>query len=81
MLNPAFVEMAARDRIADMQRVSTTRSFGARSYLAADTTTSQTPPAGIRHARCADLQRAIGWFLVSVGLRLALPRARAGSGR
>jgi hypothetical protein len=35
----------------------------------------------IRHVHLANPQRAIGWFLVSVGLRLALPRARTGSVR
>lgn len=81
MLNPALVEMAARDRIAEMQRASTKRSLGTGPHLAADTTISQTPLVPVRHARRADLQRAIGWFLVSVGLRLALPRIRAGSRR
>jgi hypothetical protein len=80
-MNPAFVEMAARDRIAEMRRASATRSLGTGSHLAADTTIAQTPPFPIRHARRADLQHAIGWFLVSVGLRLALPRTRAGSHR
>lgn len=80
MLNPALVEMAARDRIAEMQRAGAKRGLGTGSYPAADTTASQAPRL-TRHARRADLQRAIGWFLVSVGLRLALPRTRAGSGR
>jgi hypothetical protein len=75
VLNPALMEMVARDRTAEMQRTRAKRSLGA------DTTTSQTPSVTIRPARRADLQHAIGWFLVSVGLRLALPRTRAGSGR
>jgi hypothetical protein len=81
VLNPALLEMAARDRIAEMHRAGAKRLVGTRSYLAADTTSSHTRRFSIRHAGRPHPQRAIGWFLVSVGLRLALPRARAGSGR
>jgi hypothetical protein len=80
-LHPALTEMAARDRIRDMQRAGTKRSFGIRSYVAVDTTMSQIAPLSVRGTRLARPRRAIGWFLVSVGLRLALPRPRASSGR
>jgi hypothetical protein len=80
MLNPALVQMVARDRIAEMHRAGAKRALSTGSYPAADCTASQATRL-TRHARRADLQRAIGWFLVSVGLRLALPRTRAGSGR
>jgi hypothetical protein len=95
MLNPALVEMAARDRIADRQRAGAKRSLSGRSQLrsarrpraagrrakpalAAGTPVSRFPG---RPARRADRRRAIGWFLVSLGLRIAVPRARTGSGR
>jgi hypothetical protein len=80
MSNPASLELAARDRIAEIQRTAAKRSLGTRSHLAAATTNTETPTSS-RHARRANPQRAVGWFLVSVGLRLALPRARTGSGR
>jgi hypothetical protein len=75
MLNPALAEMAARDRIAEMHQAATKRSFGSEETKAA------TAQLSIRRARRANPQRAVGWFLVSVGLRLALPRSRAGSTR
>lgn len=78
MLHPALLQIAARDRIAEMQRAGAKRSFGTWSYRATE------PPApghSARDARRVHPQRAIGWFLVSLGLRLAVPRTRPGSGR
>jgi hypothetical protein len=79
VLNPALLEMAARDRIAEMHRAAAKRPGGARCDRA-DTGWCHTAPIS-RHPRLANRQRAIGWFLISVGLRLAVPRARTGSGR
>jgi hypothetical protein len=79
MLNPAFAEMEARDRIAERHRATTKR--GSRGCPARDETEDPTARPSVRRARRANPQRAIGWFLVSVGLRLALPRSRAGSSR
>jgi hypothetical protein len=81
MLNPALLEMAARDRTAELRRAGTQRSLGARSNHAADTAKPHTTRLSMRHPRTAHPQQAIGWFLVSVGLRLALSRARTSSGR
>jgi hypothetical protein len=81
VLNPALLELAGRDRISEMQRASAERSLGARSRHASDTASSRRPPFSTRHPRLANPQRAIGWFLVSAGLRLVLPRTRTGSGR
>ena len=68
MLNPALTEMVASDRIRELQAAAAKRSSPVR------------PPArSIRPVPVANPQRALGWFLVSVGLRLALPRARTGS--
>jgi hypothetical protein len=44
-------------------------------------TTGQASARPTRHARLANSQKAIGWFLVSVGLRLAMPRAPIGPAR
>jgi hypothetical protein len=67
--SPVRVQTAA-------QRPLLVRPFG-RSETAAHQPSSR----AIRHAHLANPRRAIGWFLVSVGLRLALPRARTGSVR
>jgi hypothetical protein len=87
-MNPALVEMAAQDRIAELRRTAARRPLATRSYLTAPTTLSQPPRSSIGRAPRTDAeqartnpQQAVGWFLVSVGLRLALPRARAASNR
>jgi hypothetical protein len=79
MLNPVLTEMAARDRIAQMGRGRPNRSFVARDYPAIEDTHARV--ARPRRTPRANPQQALGWFLVSVGLRLALPRSRAGSTR
>jgi hypothetical protein len=81
VLNQTLIEMMARDRIAELQRSAAKRRCGARCYDDADGTKSDTALAPIERYRRARPRRAIGWFLVSVGLRLALPRARARSAR
>jgi len=81
MFNPALTEMMASDRIAELQRPDTKRSIRSRSCAPVAIAASPRPPVSVRPARLANRQQAIGWFLVSVGLRLALPRARTGSGR
>jgi hypothetical protein len=60
MLNAAMLGMAADERIADMRRSARPRA----------------PHVAARRRRTAHPQQAFGWFLVSVGLRLALPRTR-----
>ncbi len=71
MTNPALAEMAARDHIAELRRAAGRRSVA----RAAETTAVRTArPRG-------NPQRTIGWFLISVGLRLAVPPSRAGSAR
>jgi hypothetical protein len=81
MLHPALVEVMARDRMTELQRAGAKRSFGTRSHVVADRTESRTAGVSIRHSRRASPRRAIGWFLVSVGLRLAVPPARPRSVR
>ena len=81
MLNPALAEMMASDRITELQGAAAKRSLSARASVCAETATPQASTRSTRRARLANSQRAVGWFLVSVGLRLALPRARTGSAR
>lgn len=81
MLNPTMIEMLAQDRITDLRRGAANRSCVARSNVALVTVGSQTLPGPSRQAHLANPRRAIGWFLVSVGLRLALARTPPGSAR
>jgi hypothetical protein len=81
MLNPALTAMMVGDRIAELQRADAKRSTRSRSSVPVAVRSSPRPPVSVRPARLANRQQAIGWFLVSVGLRLALPRAGAGSAR
>ena len=82
MLNPALVEMQARDRISEMRRVGATRSSGMSSYpTVGNTRATRAFVWSLPAARRTEPRRALGWFLVSVGLRLAVPRPRGGSAR
>jgi hypothetical protein len=81
VLNPALAEMVATDRITELQRAAAKRSLCARSSVHTETVARQASSRSVRHAHLANSQRAIGWFLVSVGLRLAVPRTRTGSVR
>lgn len=81
MLNPALVEMQARDRISEMRRVGATRSSGTRPCPTVGVTMARAFARPIADARRSEPRRALGWFLVSVGLRLAVPRPRSGSAR
>ncbi len=81
MLNPALVEIAATERIADMHRTGAKWFRAHRADQPAATTNSQARSVSLRHARLAKPQQTIGWFLVSVGLRLALSRTPGGSPR
>jgi hypothetical protein len=81
VLNPALAEMMASDRIMELQGAAMKRSLLARASVRAETAAAQALSRSARHDHLANSQRAIGWFLVSVGLRLALPRTRTGSAR
>jgi hypothetical protein len=81
VLNPALAEMMASDRIMELQGAARQRSLRARASVRAETAAPQASSRSVRHDHLANSQRAIGWFLVSVGLRLALPRTRTGSAR
>jgi hypothetical protein len=79
-MNPGLTEMMARDRITEL-RVDARRSSRTGPTIPTETEARYAPPRSMPHVHLANPQRAIGWFLVSVGLRLALPRTSAGSAR
>lgn len=81
MLNPALAEMMANDRITQLQAAAAERSSSARASVRAETAAPPASSRSIRHAHLTNSQRAVGWFLVSLGLRLALARPRTGSAR
>jgi hypothetical protein len=78
MLNPKLTEMMASDRIRELQRTSAQGSWRGRYSVANESAVSRRTS---RHDRLIDSQRVIGWFLVSIGLRLVVPRTRTGSVR
>jgi hypothetical protein len=83
MNNPVLIETAANERLADLRRA------GDRSVTAQErepfsiwpTTRVNARTAFANGRRVVDARQATGWLLVSIGLRLAVPRARAGSAR
>jgi hypothetical protein len=79
MMNPALIEMMAKDRSRELQAVAANRP--SRSVVRTATVTRPALSRSGRHVRLANPQRAIGWFLVSVGLRLAMPRTPTGPAR
>ncbi len=81
MLNPALTEIMANDRLKELQQTGPNGSSRTRSLPTEIATAPRASLRSIRHDRLVDSQRAIGWFLVSVGLRLVVPRTRTGSAR
>lgn len=71
MLNPALTEMVATDRIREMRADAARRPVGRGVTQAA---ARQPSSRSGRRVGLAHPQQTVGWFLVSVGLRLALPR-------
>jgi hypothetical protein len=83
MNNPVLIETAAKQRLADLRRT------GERSIIPRQrervsswpTTRVNGRTAFANGRRVVDARQATGWLLVSIGLRLAVPRPRAGSAR
>jgi hypothetical protein len=73
--------MMVKDRITELRAASAKRSLRAGPACRAETGAPQASFRSGRRVHLANPQRAIGWFLVSVGLRLAVPRTRTGSAR
>jgi hypothetical protein len=72
-MNPSLIEMMAKDRSAELRAAAANRP--SRSAVGSGVATRR--PASFRpspRVGLANPQRAVGWFLVSVGLRLAMPR-------
>jgi hypothetical protein len=80
-MNPVVAEMMAHTRMADLQRAAAAPSALSRRGTAVGAVRTGRPTAQLGAARSEAVRRAIGWFLVSVGLRLALPRPRPASAR
>jgi hypothetical protein len=71
-INPALTEMVAQTRMADMQQAAAPR----RRAIAGPAATEPSLLPGLA-VRPVAARRAIGWFLVGVGLRLAVSRPRS----
>jgi hypothetical protein len=78
-MNPATMERVVQTRIIEMRRAAAKRPFGGRRPVARRTAGTRRPLAQSGVAFPAAPRRAVGWFLVRVGLRLALPRPRSAS--
>lgn len=78
-MNPGLTEMMAQDRITELRAGAAQRSSHSRARLA--TTARPTPSRSSPRVHPVNPQQAIGWFLVSVGLRLAMPRTPTGTAR
>jgi hypothetical protein len=78
-MSPGLTEMMAQDRISELRGGATQRSScsAGRPVTTAGPASTRSSP----RVRPANPQRAIGWFLVSVGLHLAMPRTPTGSAR
>jgi hypothetical protein len=79
-MNPALTEMMAQTRMADMRRAAPTR-LTSRRVASANPAGANLLPELRLTARPAAARRAIGWFLVGVGLRLAVSQPRSASAR
>ena len=79
MTNPGLIELMAQDRMTELRTAAANRAL--RGSVPTEIAARLTSSRASRHVRLANPQRAIGWFLVSVGLRLAMPRTPTGSAR
>jgi hypothetical protein len=80
-MNPAVAEMLAHTRMADLQRAAVAPSAFSRRATTDGPVRARRPGAQAGAAGPEAARHAIGWFLVGVGLRLALPRPRSASTR
>jgi hypothetical protein len=83
-MNPALMEMVAQAKSSERRSAAATRSarlWGAASAgaSASDEIQAWTLRSGTDRSIAA--RRTIGWFLVRLGLRLALPRPGTASAR
>jgi hypothetical protein len=73
MMNPTMMTMVARDRVAGMQQAAA-KPVGPGWLGDAQVQPVRTPRGRTLSIHRAAPRRAIGWFLISLGLHLALPR-------
>ena len=73
MMNPKLLETAANERIFDLRRAAERPAVVHDNRRAA----SQTPARERRHGHVTSSSQRVGWALVSIGLRLAVPRTPA----
>jgi hypothetical protein len=71
-MNPAMMEVMAQTRMTGMRQAAADRSRRTWQPVTGGGTCPSRAPTG--PTRPAEARRAVGWFLISVGLRLALPR-------
>jgi hypothetical protein len=80
-MNPALTEMVAHTRMADMQRAAVSRSVLSQRGVIVRRVAKSASPLPRSVARPTAARRAVGWFLVGVGLRLAVARPRPAATR
>jgi hypothetical protein len=76
-MNPPLIEMMAHIRMADMRQAAVTRSGTSRRAVIARPAGTTSSPVWRGTGSPAAARRAIGWFLVGVGLRLAVSRTQS----
>jgi hypothetical protein len=78
-MNPTLAEMVIQSRMADVQRAAVPRPEGNRGPVWRNAVMARwvSDSAHSGTVRTTGLRRATGWFLVRVGLRLALPHQRS----
>jgi len=80
-MNPGLMGRMAQSRAADLQRAAAQRPGGTRRPVTHRAAGIRPAPGPTNRVRPSAVRGAIGWSLVAVGLRLAVPRARSGSVR
>jgi hypothetical protein len=75
-MNPAMVEMVARARVSEMRHTAARRSHGGPRHDAGHigrAAKTRVSAVRTRSIRPQAPRRAIGYFLINLGLRLVLP--------
>jgi hypothetical protein len=79
-MNPAMMESMAHSKMADLRQAAERRSGARYRSVALEGAGGSAISTGRDRPetdRPETVRRAIGWFLVGVGLRLAVPRRNA----
>jgi hypothetical protein len=70
-VHPAMMDRVAQARMSDMRQAASRRAVGRAHSFSSARSGGMALGAKVRPTAA---RRAIGWFLVGVGLRLAVPR-------